>query len=479
MIRARLGAIAAMGALAAAGLIGCGARRAPTHTAAATIRVRTAEVRRADFQIVLPVNGTLEAERAAPLVNTAGQTQIVSILADGTWVKPGDVVAKLDATDVEKKLKDLEPGVAQAEETVRSAQADGEKQVENARSGLAKAKDALQLALTQSQADIERAQAEIAFAKQEVQVAQGQLDRYKRLANERLVAITEVEQAEDELRTKTFAHEKATRSLANAQEQAASNKRLREVDIQKAELELTQGEATLRSSVENAKRNLRAKRLELTEYQEQLKGTVVTSPVAGMVLLDRTWDDMGERPLRAGDKVWDGRRLANIIDPAAMRVRCDISEADIERVKMGQHARVAVAALGDKALTGQVAALDNLARERRYWEGGVPGKKVFAALISLRTQDRRLRPGMSATVAIDLVHVREGIAVPTEALFKRDTRSVVYRQKGGKFEPVVVKLQRGNEFEVEVTGPLSAGDRVACEQPPAAVIAHASGKAQR
>jgi multidrug resistance efflux pump len=477
MIRLRLGAITIAVALAAAGLTGCAARRAPRRPAVATTRFRTAAVRPADFRIVLPLTGSLEAERAAPMVNKAGQTQIVSILSDGAWVNAGDVVAKLDASELEKELKDLEPGVAQAEEAVRSAQAGGEKQVENARTGLAKARDSLQLAVTQSQADIERAQAETAFAAQEVQVAQGQLDKRNRLAKERLVAITEVEQAEDELRAKTFAHEKAKRSLANTQQQAERTKHLREIDIQKAELDLVQAEAAMQSSVRDAKRNLHAKQQELNEHQQQLKATVAASPVAGMVLVDRIWDDQGERPLRAGDKVYEDRRLASIIDPTAMRVRCDISEADIERVKVSQPARVVVAAIGGKALAGRVAALDNLARERRIWEGGVPGKKVFAALISLRTQDKRLRPGMSATVAIDLEHVRGGLAVPTEALFALNGRSVVYRRTGGKFEPVVVQARKGNEFEVAVDGLLRAGDRVACEQPPAGAIARVQRKA--
>jgi HlyD family secretion protein len=148
-----------------------------------------------------------------------------------------------------------------------------------------------------------------------------------------------------------------------------------------------------------------------------------------------------------------------------MLVRCDINEADIEQVEVGQPAKVRVPALGDIVLDGQVDAIDNLARQRAPWEGGVPGKRVFAALVELTDEDPRLRPGMGAAIEIVLEHVAEGVAVPLEALFAGDDGYVVHHVEEETHRSVPVEVgKRNNRFAV-VEGELEVGQLVACEQP--------------
>ena len=427
--------------------------------------VETAEASAADFYLALRAEGVLEAAQSAPIVNGARGTQIVSALPDGTWVKEGDIVVELNAADLKQEVDDLAPQVAEAEERVRSVQADAEKRFQNARSGLTKAEEAQQLASTQNQASIESAQAEIAFLEKELAVAQGQRDKRKRLLEESLVSVTELEAAEDELRSKQFSLDAAHRALDRAESDARVVASLRDMDIENTKLELQQAEANLTQSVASAERGLAAKQRELDESQEQLDGTVLHAPVAGMLLLDQTWDE-GMRSLRVGDEVDEGQRVASVIDPTEMRARCDISEADIERIVVGQSARVRVAAIGGEAFPGKVMAIDNLARQRLPWEGGVPGKKVFGALVEITAEDSRLRPGMGVAIEIVLEHVTEGIAVPLEALFPAGKGYVVYRSQGDGYEAVPVQPGTRSDRLVAVEGELRTGDSVACTLPP-------------
>ncbi|MFB3882251.1 MAG: HlyD family secretion protein [Armatimonadota bacterium] len=443
----------------------------------------TVEVRAADFYIALPVQGDLEAARSVPIVCISqGETQIVSVLADGVRVKAGDVIMKLNATETKKNVDRLLTETADAEDRVKQQEAQSQKQVQNARSSLSKARESLRLAAVESQAGIEKAQAEVAFLEKELDVAQGQLDKRKRLLEERLLPITEVEAAEDELRDKQFAMETAKRTLARAEVDATTTQRLREMDVKTAEIELAQAEANLVTAVAIAQRDLAQKQSDLAEAQEQLDNTEVKAPTSGMLLLDVSWEEEGVRPLRVGDRVWDGRRVANIIDPTQMRLNCDISEADIELVRVGQPAEVRVAAIGSRSLTGKVRSVDNLARERSPWEGGAAGTKAFSAVIQLTSADRRLRPGMGGSVDILLERVRTGLAVPLEALFLRDGKYVVYRAEGHSFRPTPVRvLKRNNEFAAvapaDAATPLRRGDRVARLLPPPSLLATAQGKA--
>lgn len=430
-----------------------------------TKALATAEVMAADFYLALPVEGVLEAARSVPIINKAPNTEIVSILSDGTWVSPGDVIMKLNPAELEKKVDQLEGEMVEAEERVRKAQADGEKRLQNTRSSLTKAEEALELARLQSQAAIEKAEADVAFLERERAVAEGQVDKLQRLFEEHLVPVTDVESAQDTLRERTFSLETARRSLEQARSDAKTTVRLREMDVRSAQLDFDQAEADLKSSVVSAERDLIRKRGDLEEAQEQLDGTDLEAPAAGMLLLEQTWDQ-GRRPLRLGDSVWEGQRVANVIDPSEMWVRCDISEADIEDVHVGMPARVRIPAVGSAELSGEILTIDNLARVKGVWEGGVPGKKLFGALVKLTEENPELRPGMGASVQILLEHVNAGLALPLEAIFADEGQRYAYRVEEGGYRPVPVQVLKRSTALAAVESELREGDVVVRERPP-------------
>jgi HlyD family secretion protein len=438
--------------------------------------LRAAQVEAADFYITVRVTGVMEAAQVNPVVcmvggasrgRGGGGTKIVWKLDDGARVKEGDIILKLDATEAQDGVSDLEVELAEAEENVRSAEADATKKLENARAGLKKAEEALRLARAQNKAALEKAEAELEYQEKEREVARGEVAKRKRLFEEKLIPRTEVESAEDEERQRQFAWEKAQRALARAEEDVAMVEDLRQMDIEKAKLELAEAETSLDQSVANAKRSLEATRVNLEDARSSLDATEVRAPASGLLLLERNW--RGE-PLRVGDDVGEGRRLASVIDPADMWVRCDIPEADIERVDVGQQAAVLVPGLGGMSLPGRVKAIDNLARERQWYEGGIAGKKVFAALIELTERSDDLRPGMGATVEIKLEHIGEGMAVPVEAVFPAKGGAVVYQKRGEQYHAVPVTVKSRNELQASVSGELEVGDMVACERPPSSLI---------
>jgi RND family efflux transporter MFP subunit len=424
----------------------------------------TARVGPADLQLTLRLTGTLEAVAKHPIVSQADDTNIVWVASDGKLVKSGEVILRLSPAEFEKKVSQLKTQVADAEEAIRAAEAEGQKKLQNARAGLTKAEETLRLARAENKAELETAQAEIAFREKEVEVAKAELDKRRQLGKERLLALRDVEAAEDDFRQSQFELEMARQAAKQAEADEAIEEHLRQTDAEKAKLELAQAEISLARSVLKAKRDLEAKQELLAEAELQLTATTVTAPAQGLLLLDRNWE--GET-LQVGDQIYyEGQRIADIIDTAEMRVRCDIGEAEIERVKVGQKANVLVSAVPGARLRGVVKAIDNLAREKSWWEGGVPGQKMFAALIQLQDRESRLRPGMSATVEIELDKVKSKLAVPVEALFELEGKQLVYQAEGGRYRPVPVKVGARNEMLAAVKGKLRPGDRVACQRPP-------------
>ena len=106
----------------------------------ATIPVAVAE--RGDVDLALVEPGTLSAARSLTLSSEirSNRAKIVSLLADGTWVKPGDAVVSFDPTPFEEErdkaaaeLRDAETAAARAEQERKLQVAKAEEARESAR----------------------------------------------------------------------------------------------------------------------------------------------------------------------------------------------------------------------------------------------------------------------------------------------------------------------------------------------------------
>lgn len=463
MKRTRVPVIAALVIVGA----GVAAAKWPRPQAARAVTpVQTVAVKSASFDVVLRVSGVLQAAKAAPIVNWAQQTQIVWVLPEGSWVKPGDVVIKTNIANAKKQLADSERQSADGQQQGRTQVEEARRRLQNATTGLQKTKDDLRLVQLQSQAATEKAAADVDYNDQELKVAKGEQAKYERLAADRLVPATRLDSTGDEVRRKEFALAKAQRDLAQAKQDAEANEKIKQLEVDKAQLELQSAEAGLKQVEADVARSQAMRGIGLEEATEQVANCEIKADLAGMVLLETTWE-MGERKLRVGDQVWEGQKVASIIDPRNMLVQCDVGEADISRVHVGQKGRVRVPALGNKELRGTVQSIDNLARERLIWEGGTPGKRVFVVTLALTGGDKRLRPGMTGTVEIAVDEAQRCLAVPAEALFETDGKSVVYCERSDGFEAVPVKVTRRSEMEAAIDCSLKPGDKVACHLPPA------------
>ena len=97
---------------------------------------------RGDLEITLVEPGTLSAARSLTLSSEirSNRAKIVSLLADGTWVKPGDAVVSFDPTPFEEErdkaaaeLRDAETAAARAEQERKLQVAKAEEARESAR----------------------------------------------------------------------------------------------------------------------------------------------------------------------------------------------------------------------------------------------------------------------------------------------------------------------------------------------------------
>jgi HlyD family secretion protein len=217
----------------------------------------------------------------------------------------------------------------------------------------------------------------------------------------------------------------------------------------------------------------------------------VTSPMDGVVI---------RRPVELGDTVMSGVSsfnagtvLMTVADVNTMIIQAGINEVDIGKVHLEQPVKVTLDAYPKVKFAGRILRIAPAARlEEKV--------KVFDVEIAIDRQGAELRTGMTANIDIVGEKRDKVLAVPVEAIFKKDDTEIVYvkkpeapkaAEKGGflssvfaagkkdspaakldpkeawkeKFEVKEVETGLASVDKVEIVKGLAAGVEIAVEDP--------------
>jgi len=149
--------------------------------------------------------------------------------------------------------------------------------------------------------------------------------------------------------------------------------------------------------------------------------------------------------------------VVTIADLSSLRVEADVSESNLEKVKVGQPCEILLDALPGSRFRGLVHTVVPTADR---------SKATVMVKVSFVDRDPRILPEMSAKVAFLERQVASGeqrpkTVVPPSALVSRDGSTLVYLLKGERVEEVRVVLGEKVGDMQEITAGVKAGDRVA------------------
>lgn len=156
--------------------------------------------------------------------------------------------------------------------------------------------------------------------------------------------------------------------------------------------------------------------------------------------------------VREGMTVMPGATLFRIVDLSTVWVNAEVPESLSAAVRPGTPVEARVAAWPGDTFRGRVAAiLPEINAETR----------TVRARIELANPGARLAPGMFASLAFAPAQSRPTLLVPTEAVIRTGTRTVVIlADEKGMFRPVDVEPGAESGDDTEITKGLKAGDRV-------------------
>jgi Cu(I)/Ag(I) efflux system membrane fusion protein len=158
-----------------------------------------------------------------------------------------------------------------------------------------------------------------------------------------------------------------------------------------------------------------------------------------------------EKNVVEGSAVEPGQRLFRIAPLDRVWIEVDLYEQELERVRVGQPARVSLPYLPGRSYEGTVAYV------YPYLEGAA---RTGRARVELANPELELRPDMYASVELR-GELRSATVVPQSALLYAGTRSFVFLDLGeGRFRPQAVQPGVRDGERVEILAGLEPGERI-------------------
>jgi len=186
--------------------------------------------------------------------------------------------------------------------------------------------------------------------------------------------------------------------------------------------------------------------LRAIEQQRAARPAVVfRAPVSGVVI---------EKTVINGMFVESGATLYRIADLSVVWMEVDVPELDVAQVRVGASADASARAWPGERFSGRVVNVDPFVTE---------GTRTLKARIALANPGGRLKPGMFATVDLN-VKAREGLLVPTAAVVDSGEEQVVFVARGdSQFEPRRVRIGERSDGQVLVLDGLHEGEEVVAQ----------------
>jgi multidrug efflux pump subunit AcrA (membrane-fusion protein) len=363
------------------------------------VAVTTATAVAREVPSYIQATGSLIAEETS---NVAPQTsgQVVSTPVNvGSFVRQGEVIARLNDRDARLRLAQSQAGVAQAVAGVRQAEA---------RLGLRPGGNFEASAIP----EVRAANANLEQAQANLRLAEANEQRYRELVQTGDVAMSVYEQ----YRTQRDTARAQVNNMRQQLEAAINTARQSNQAVQSAEAQVE----SARSAVAIA--------------QKAVADTTVRAPYSGYV---------SSRPIAVGEYVTPASVIATVLRTNPIKLDMQIPEAEAPFISAGMGVSLQVEAHGDKSFAGQVVAV-NPAID--------PASRSATVEALVENGDNALRSGMFATARIVRPGGNHVVYVPKAAVFSdqntQSYRVFVLQNDTAKLRVVQVGTQEDDSIQI-------------------------------
>jgi len=448
-------------------------RAAAAAQQTAAVPVRTGNVVMADMESALRATGSVAPDHKAALASKIPGKVVAVTVREGDRVAAGQVVVRLDDSDIRAQVSQARAAVRAAEAARGMAQArldlalagarpqerqQAQQNVAQAQAGLSAAQQALQ-ALRKGAREQERRQVE-----QQVLQAQAGLDN----------ANANLRRAESLFQSGAISQQqldlaRTQQQVSEAQYQTAKEQldlvRIgpRPEEIQVAQDRVSQARAGLQIAQQQlsiVREGARAEDIRTAREQVNQTQAAVAQAKAGLeaaqVMLDNTvirsalTGEVAQRQVDPGQTVVPSQPLLVVVDNREVYVKANVSEDEIRKVRPGQPVRVEADAYPGEIFAGTVSDILPAAQQET---------RMFEVRIRVPNPRARLKAVMFARCQIAIERFR-AVAAPRQAVVEDSGRKAVFvvRENVAHLTPVELGIEQGDM--VQVTSGVRPGDQV-------------------
>ena len=406
------------------------------------------QVVRKEFRLEIVEPGEIESAHNVDVLcevksrNSAG-VNILEIVPEGSQVKEGDFLVRLDDSALQKDLLTQRIEVHQAKAALVQAEADFEA-----------AKLAFDEYLSGSyRQDLEQLEGAVFVARENLRRAQEYHDYSKKLAVKGYVSETQLE-------ADYFAVEKSQKDL----DLSLTKLDVLRVHSRKAKVN------DLNASIQTAEARLLSRRnsyeLEVAqeaEIEEQISKCLIMAPASGEVTYANrntsTSSSSDGILIEEGRPVRERQAIIRLPDPSNMRVIAKVNESRIEQVKPGMPVDISIFAARELVLRGHVEKVGEypIPSASRY----TAHIKEYATEVLIENPPEGLRPGMTAKVRVLVEQIPSALQVPLHAVLRvKGASYCIVVDESGNLQARVLRLGSANDASTVVESGLSEGEQV-------------------
>lgn len=294
-------------------------------------------------QMVITAKGIVESEEKAEASSRVSSTITALLVKEGDLVKKGAPLVKFDDSKIRAQVKMAESARYEAQARLK------------------------ELETGYRSEDVEMAKSRMQSADAGYIEAKDEFERQKRLYEKDATTLVELKRAEEQFK-------KASAELDEARTNAEKLKKgVRSEEIEQA-----------KSAAEKADSELRF-------YEASLKDYTLTSPFNGVVT---------DKFRNVGEAVDVGTPVVELVNPDKLRIRAELEETDVGKVKEGQSVEVTTDAYKDKVYKGTVyKVLPNVKRKSQRTFDPMASFDINTQVILIKLDDfSGLRNNMTVTV---------------------------------------------------------------------------------
>ncbi len=427
------------------------------NQAAASSNFQTVGANRGDLTATVGATGTVRVNQTA--ISTWRTSGIVGQVAVevGDRVSSGQILAELKQTSLPQNIILASVDLVNAQQALDDLlEPPSDLDLSQAEQAIAKAKEKVRdaerylanLESSAPQVDIDQARSNVVLAENKLDQARKKFEPYENKPEDNLIRASlqsRLAQAQKE-------YDAAVRQLNNL---LGSVNNI-DLEVSKSDLELAK--AQLKDAQDEYDRliegpkaeDVTAAKARIAAAQATLDMASITAPFAGTIT------DMNIKP---GDEVSPGSVAFRIDDFSHLMVDVQVSEIDINRIRLGQEVSLTFDAIPTKEYHGEVKEVALVGNSNQ-------GVVDFTVTVELTDADEAVKAAMTAAVNIVVEQLKDVLLVPNRAVRIRDSQRVVYVLKNGAPEPIVVNLGASSDTMSQVLeSDLKVGDQIVLNPP--------------